>query len=519
MSKFLKSMDLFGPKFELSFGGKTRYQSKTGGILTILAYIFILSSFGLLMNQLFDPKNVDVSTVVQYSQVNQKIDLAKNVFYPIVGIRLPNPEDDGLVRLIDANENYTRFFYGVAFTGEFNYTNLEKRDFNSKLIEEFAFFPCKTIKSPLKDKIYELNEKMRDFGEKYGFCLNMTNLDNFWVEGNVVEPPYRFFSMSFFPCIRGSEEDCAPKEQISGIELFILSTKFGFDPENKNNPVSRTAAFEENIRFNLFFKKTKTIRFKTTKIYDDRGEFAGDPEYKTEFQDVDESSISYGARGSISHFCDFTNGNQCDALVEIALESDKKEVKIVRSYKKIFDILGEFGGVVEIVITAAGLLYLVYSFSKVDRSLAKKVYKGDLESLDSVIKEKNSEEIKKSMIKILDEDKNIINIFKQLSYAKVMKEALLTDEEKILLPYVLANFEMKNKGVKNKGKETVFSEGGQGANYELEVDRLKAFVPENRFQEDIQKYFLEKLPGSLINKISDPELEGAKMRQNSKFFL
>lgn len=524
-----KSLDNFGPKFELSFGGKTRYQTRMGGLLTIIAYLFIMAAFGLLMNQLFFKGDVDVSTAIKYDSDQPKIDLNKYAFYPIVAIRIPSQSGkNGEFDMLPANDDYSKYFAGFGVIVELNYTDLNKGDFKQKTIDVINYVPCNKLDHELKNKIYAVSERVKGMGEQFGFCPDIKKLDEYWVKGNIVEPPYRLIQFQFFPCVRGAEELCGDKDIISNIELFILTTKFSFDPENKENPISRIAVFEENVRYNLFFSKKKILTFKQTKIYDDSKDF-GDPEFKTEFQDVDKSSLSYALNSkSEEHVCNGAIEGDCVSLVTLELQADKKIVHIVRTYPKIFGVLGEFGGVVEIVITAASLLYLVYTCTKFDRTLAKKVYKGDVESINKAVKEKNLEEVKRSMGKILEEDKNIMNIFKQLSYARVMRDALLKPHEKELLPLVLTNVELRKDLTEGRNKKkTVFSEGRQGADYSKEVQKLKSHVPENQLQEDVKKYFLEHLPDSILNAEATNENDkggielgmNLRNRNNSKFLF
>lgn len=106
---------------------------------------------------------------------------------------------------------------------------------------------------------------------------------------------------------------------------------------------------------------TRNIFFEETNIIDDTLTF-GEPSLKTKYFSVDKVESQTLVRPAHTHTCLISNLADCHHYVEILYLSSEKLVTTVRSYMKIFDLLGDIGGSGELIFIAIGILYWVFIF-------------------------------------------------------------------------------------------------------------------------------------------------------------
>lgn len=82
--KYIIAADKIGNPIEFNFGRRPRFQTVLGGILTIIAYgIIMLVAFSFIRS-VFDTKEVEVSTSVEFTETYPEINLADSGIFPII---------------------------------------------------------------------------------------------------------------------------------------------------------------------------------------------------------------------------------------------------------------------------------------------------------------------------------------------------------------------------------------------------------------------------------------------------
>lgn len=82
--KYIKSADKIGNPLEFNFGRRPRFQTILGGFFTIIAYGVILFVAYSFISSVFDTRQVDVSTSVEFTESYPEINLAQSSIFPII---------------------------------------------------------------------------------------------------------------------------------------------------------------------------------------------------------------------------------------------------------------------------------------------------------------------------------------------------------------------------------------------------------------------------------------------------
>lgn len=86
MGNILRRFDRIGNQIEFNFGRSPRYQTLTGGAISLLAYGLIIFVGYTFIKKLFIDAEVDTSTADSFTQKYPQINLAENSIYPIFAL-------------------------------------------------------------------------------------------------------------------------------------------------------------------------------------------------------------------------------------------------------------------------------------------------------------------------------------------------------------------------------------------------------------------------------------------------
>ena len=261
--------------------------------------------------------------------------------------------------------------------------------------------------------------KLEKFGSHYQDIFKSKTLENlycfknmdFTLEGHFTYDLYSFFYIQFFPCINTTQkQNCKPLEEI---DFYLKSTFISFQmedieltPKNYHSPIrARDVDIYTTVGKNLF--KEIHAYFQVVNIETDM-DFIGFDEFeniKSEiFLKYDEMIIMSNLIESDIYqtgepFCDFT----------IKLSENIRTER--RTYTKLISILGDVGGLMEVLFT---LFRIISSFSVdilYEISLVNNLFDFDLEKNQIIMrmkkKTKKNEFPKEEELKIYSPSKSI----------------------------------------------------------------------------------------------------------------
>ena len=366
--KNLKEFDLFGKKAILYYKGRNKKTSLIGNILT---FSFIFLYFALFLYKLIRMmKKVDVSfyDTFTYQAEPPAINLSSNIFYGGFAIEHPVTYDV----FIDEGIYYPKAYFKRA----------ERKGNNFEwTITEIELERCKLEKF---GSFYQEIFKLKPLNNYY--CFKNVN---FTLEGHYTYDSYSFFYIQFFPCVNKTGKNiCKPLEEI---DFYLKNTFVSFlienielTPKNYKYPVR---ARDQDIYTTIGKKLYREIHafFQVVKIETDMDIFGFDEfeNFKTEiFLKYDEmvmmdQIIESNIYETGESFCDFT----------MKLSENVRTER--RTYTKLITILGEVGGVFEILFI---LFRIICSFSVdilYEISLVNKLFDFYLDKKEIILKNYN----------------------------------------------------------------------------------------------------------------------------------
>ena len=339
ITKCFKDFDLFGKEPDLYYKGKSK---KTSWIGRLFTHIFLLSYFSFLFYKiirLLRKDDISFYDTFAYSSEPPKVNVTSENFYG--GFALEDPK------------TYDVFLDESIYIPKASFRRAEKKEGKFEWnIVDLELEPCKIEKFGTSFK-----EKFKTKRLNNLYCFK--NMD-FILEGHFAYELYSFFYIQFFPCVNTTEsQNCKPLEII---DYYLKNTFISFQwqdikltPKNYSHPI---IASDVDIYSTVGKKMFQEIHayFQIVNIETDL-DFLGFDDFdhiKTErylkfdqlvvMSNIMENNI-YETGGS---FCDFTLKLSENIRVER------------RSFAKLITILGDVGGLMEVIYT---LLSIVSSLS------------------------------------------------------------------------------------------------------------------------------------------------------------
>ena len=328
--KFFKEFDLFGKEPELYYKGKSKKTFWIGRFFTRLFLLLYFSFFIYKIVRLLRKTDVTFYDTFTYSSEPPKIKITNENFYG--GFALENPE------------TYDVFIDERIYIPKASFRKAERKggDFQWDIIN-LELEPCKIEKF---GSSYQEKFKTKTLNNLYCF----KNMD-FLLEGHFSYDLYSFFYIQFFPCVSSTEnKKCKPLEVI---DYYLKNTFISFqmqdielNPRNYSYPIrARDVDIYATVGKKLF-QEIHTY-FQIVNIETDL-DFIGFDEFENIKTDTylkyDEmiimsNIIENNIYETGESFCDFT----------IKLSEDIRVER--RTYTKLITILGDVGGLMEVVFT------------------------------------------------------------------------------------------------------------------------------------------------------------------------
>ena len=362
---FLTDFDLFGKQPELYYKGKSKKASPLGIGLTIV-YIIIYIAF-LIYKLVRMVKRIDVTFYDSYTfQGLPSIKLTNNEFYG--GFGMGGIVDERMYRI----EVY--YVSKVKVNGAWQETT-------TKLETEIC--------------------KLEWFGSEYQQIFADQPLDNYYciksVEGMVLEgysnmERFSYFNVKYYPCVGYTEkgEECydyATKAQffaINTVELKIQDNDI--NPENYKHPVNRRAkdmnspVFKDLFQF--IYSYIQIVYIETDEDLTGLNFFTDT--IRREVYTKYDSSFLIAAPSFYGDILQ-TGG----LIADVYLQLSAKVLTEKRQYTQLIDVLGDVGGLMEILLTFLNILSSFVTEILYDKSLVNNLFSFDLNKKLIVIKSKH----------------------------------------------------------------------------------------------------------------------------------
>ena len=369
--KILDDVDLFGKEPELYFKGNSKRTSWVGKIFTIIYATIYLAFFLYKLIRMIRNVDVDFYQTTTFTGETPSIHLTNEVFYG--GFALGNPLT--LQTFIDESIYYAEAVFMMGH----------------KEGNDWVFVPKNLEVEPCK---------LEKFGEKYREIFKRKNLENLYclkeidaiLEGHTTYDVYSYFQITFYPCVNTTKNNnkCKPIEKIrEALDSTMVTVKIQdieLTPENYYSPTQvRGKELSSPVYKNLYqniaayfhivhietdidfigFELFKNIQTQTYFKYD--GTFI--------LPSINEKDIY---------------NNFHEPLCHISIQLTEQILTLKRTNTKLVEVLGDVGGVMEVIFSIFRIFTSFLTDSLYEQSLVNHLFSFDLnDKIVSIKKEKN----------------------------------------------------------------------------------------------------------------------------------
>jgi hypothetical protein len=352
---FLTDFDLFGKTPELYYNGKSKKSSTVGIVLTIIYIILYIAFLIYKLVRMF--KRIDMTFYDSYTFKGlPSIKLTNNEFYG--GFGMGGRIDEQMYYL---TVNYVR---QAKVNGV--WVEEENRELETEICRFEMFGP-------------DYQEIFADQPLKNYYCIK--DVKDLVLEGYSNLERYSYFNVKFYPCI-GVTKDGIPCYDYNTKKLFftqnVIELKLqdnDLNPEDYKMPVARrqvdmnSPVFKDI--FQLIYSYIQIVNIETDE--DITGlNFFTDTIRKEQYTRYDESFIIT----SPLFFGDILNTG--GPIADVTLQLAAKVLTEKRQYTQLIDVLGDVGGLMEILYSLFSVISSMVTEILYDRSLVNNLFSFDL---------------------------------------------------------------------------------------------------------------------------------------------
>ena len=416
---------MFGKEPELYYKGQSKKTSLFGSILTIFFVVLYCAFFSYKFSKLLRRSDITFYDTFTYEAEPPVIKITNENFYG--GFALEDPD------------TYDYFIDESIYIPKAYFKRAEKKgdNFNWQ-VEELKLERCKLEKF---GSIHQETFKKKDLQNLYCFQTMDFNL-----EGHFSYDLYSFFYIQFFPCVNTTEkQNCKPLEII---DHYLKNTFASFQfqdveltPNNYSYPFrSRAADFYTTVGKRLF--KEVHIFFQIVDIQTDLDWMGFD-----EIKDIkSEKYIKYDEMLTMTNIIEEdiyeTGSSFCDFTIKLS-ENIRTEI---RTYTKLVTILGDVGGVMEVIFTITKIMSSFSVDILYEISLVNNLFNFNIDKKVVILKDKKDENNDSSKNK---DKQNVQNIYKLKKISKNTKIEIKTIDTKDRT-YENLNIKSISNRIKNK---------------------------------------------------------------------
>lgn len=212
-------------------------------------------------------------------------------------------------------------------------------------------------------------------------CLPLTpeEFEQYPVYGNSKNcSDFATFSVIFFPCF-APQLRCLRTPPINNILVNSIMPVKSFDPMNRRNPVQIYFEYSDIDSLDYQLEKEWDLDLNSFEVFDERYDYLDEKlrirytELVTDTKDVRTRYMSPPADDS-ELVCQEGKETECRPYFVIRLRSNGRLTTIIRVYPKALEILGEFGGMISLLMSILGIFYFLIHYNKSNYKTKKAIF-------------------------------------------------------------------------------------------------------------------------------------------------
>lgn len=341
---FLKKIDMFGRKTELSMNKETSYTTVLGGFLSLIMITISIVLFVNFGSDMVYRQNPTVIFSEIYTKNPERTYFSTENFFFMFGVEAPN---------------FTHFIDDTIYE-----VKVTHRKFSSKANDSFSIdVPIERCR---EDHLPQKNQQLHDYfltAPKVPIenLICLQNIENYFMEGSFDSDAYTFLEINIYVCSNATRKTndipCKPPEMINTVleGFFALYTMdYLFDPQNYENPGSNTGV-DYFTPLSVGIKRYTNRFISTTNVQTDDGVLFSNSQITHSYPNYENDKESL-----------LIDSSDEGMLMDFIFRKYHSEMLYDRSYKKLQDVFAEIGGFTQILY----LIFFVFSYP----FIAKKYY-------------------------------------------------------------------------------------------------------------------------------------------------
>ena len=373
---FIQDIDMYGRKLKLYYNGKSRKTSCIGIFFTFLYISIFLAFFIYKIKRVMNKKDGTFYDTYAYTGQPPSIKLSNENFYGGFGLEDPETYDP----FVDETIYFAKAYYKKAERNGNNWKwFIKELELERCQLEKFGYFYRDIFKKkPLKN-LYCFKE------------INETLIGHFSYDN------YSLFLISFFPCVNTTENNnkCKP---IEVIDYYIKDSFVSFEmqdveltPQNYNSPaLQKDIDFYTKIGKKLF--QEMHVFFQIVNI-ETETDFLG---FNNFYNFKSEKFLKYDSSAILSNIVDRNIYETGDSFCDVSLKLSDKVLTQRRTYTKLLEILGNIGGLMEVLFIFFKIISSFPTKILYEEELINNLFQFNLETKEISLINKEKKYIKKN---------------------------------------------------------------------------------------------------------------------------
>ena len=373
---FIRDIDMFGRKLKLYYNGKARKTSWIGIFFTFLYMSIFLAFVIYKLKRVMNKTDGTFYDTYTFTQEPSYVKLSNENFYGGFGIENPETYDS----FIDETIYFPKAYFKKAERHGNNWEwSAKELELERCQLEKFG-------------SLYREKFKRKPLSNFYCFKeMNETLIGSFSYDN------YSLFFISFFPCVNTSENNnkCKP---IEVIDYYLQDTFISFQmqdieltPQNYNSPaLQRDKDFYAKIGKKIFQEIHAFFQIVNIETETDFIGLNNFHSYKTE------TFLKYDSVSILSVFAERNIYETGESFCEVSLKLSDKVLTQRRTYTKLLEILGNIGGLMEVVFSVFRIISSFPTKILYEEALVNKLFQFNLDTKEISLINKEKRYIKKN---------------------------------------------------------------------------------------------------------------------------
>jgi hypothetical protein len=174
-------------------------------------------------------------------------------------------------------------------------------------------------------------------------------------------------------------------------------------------------SIDEIVQIDYRLKKNLIVSLNNVELYDDKYDFFEET-LKQKYSEIDKITTNFGLRDLSDTewdlICHPDALSYCEEYISILIFSSGDLITMKRTYPKIFNVIGELGGFIDIVMLVFGILYIASKIQKdteqIKKALLGRLFKAERENLEKAVDTEDKKLAEKKLKSLEETEEEIL---------------------------------------------------------------------------------------------------------------